>query len=244
MRVLPVRKGRARLLAQLALLGALSPLGAPGTAPLTPTAAAAEPPSAPAVRFVFALLNREYHNEAPEMAPLAQGPLTIQLASPSNAVTLVSHALTLTPLGDGSHRAELEVEFFGRGTLVADVGFGGGTTRLEDELTVPEQRHRLEGRVRLDRSPDGYLFTALELPETVEVAIESRLAKSLLGTCRAFAVLPLVALDCDRLEGNLSTAVIPLPPPGRTFLLAVGLLGADERAALDHFVAAGPGAAR
>lgn len=186
--------------------------------------------------LTFEGLNHEYHNGAAEMAPVQQGPMVIRLSSPGSAVTLHRHRLTLTPLPDGSHRAWLELEISGHGTVVADLYVSGLASRQEDELTVPAQDHSLEGRVAVARSGDGYRFTALELPATFEVRFESQLAGRLLGTCRALAAVPLMPLDCDALERRLSTAVLPLPPPGESFLLPDALLAEAERSALDRYL--------
>lgn len=187
-------------------------------------------------RFHFAGLDRPYRDESPELAPIQQGPLTIRLRSPSNTVILHRHELALTPLADGTHRARLEVELSGQGTLVADVDLSGTGSRLEDELVIPRQSKVFEGRVEISRAPGGYVFTALELPETVEVDFESRLAKTVLGTCRAMALVPLISLNCAPLEKRLSTAVIPLPPPGQRFLLADAVLSDEDRGALDRYL--------
>jgi hypothetical protein len=199
----------------------------------------AAPETALTHRFHFAGLDRTYRDESPELAPVRQGPLTIRLSSPSNTVILHHHELALTPLADGTHRARLEVELSGHGTVVADVDLSGAGSRLEDELVIPRQSRVFEGRVKISRAPEGYVFTALELPETVEVAFESRLAKTVLGTCRAMALVPLISLDCAPLEKRLSTAVIALPPPGQRFLLTDAVLSDEDRGALDRYLVPG-----
>src|SRR6186713_2387209 len=72
-------------------------------------------------QFRFERFNRSYPEVIPEIAPIEQGPLTIQLSSPKSNLTLRSHFLRLEPGPGGSHTAELRVEFLGKGRLVADL---------------------------------------------------------------------------------------------------------------------------
>src|SRR6187549_4143111 len=81
-------------------------------------------PSPPG-QFRFERFNRSYPEVVPEIAPIVQGPLTIQLSSPKSNLTLRSHFLRLEPGPGGSHTAELRVEFLGKGRLVADLDVAG-----------------------------------------------------------------------------------------------------------------------
>src|SRR5215210_5417147 len=89
-------------------------------------------------QFRFERFYRSYPEVIPEIAPIEQGPVTIQLSSPKSNLMLRSHFLRLEPGPGGSHSAELRVEFLGKGWLVADVDVGGlAATRLQDQVLVP-----------------------------------------------------------------------------------------------------------
>ncbi len=218
------------LLAAAGLCGALAgpPLGA------------AEPRS-----FSFGKLNRSYENLVGDLQPITQGPLTVELSSPSHTLVLKSNKLLLTPLGEGAaaaHQAHLELELMGKGQLVADVEGAGLRTRLQDELFVPPQVLALDGRIRLARGEGGYQVTPLELPRQVEVKIQSKLSNDLLSLCDGVALF--TGLDCGALERSLSVATIPLPAVGESYLLADGDLSEADRAALDALLAPPPAAGR
>lgn len=184
--------------------------------------------------FVFERLNREYTNEVARPAPSEQGGFRLELSSPRNRVRMTEHELRLTPLPDGSHRAVLTVEFEGGGRVDAVISVAGTANRIEDRVTVPLQRKTLEGRVRIDRLPEGYLFTALELPERVTVSIESRLAGRFLQTCNLLRAL--VPLECAALGTLVSRVDFPLPDPGGSYLLSNGELTDEDRAGLDAYL--------
>jgi hypothetical protein len=184
--------------------------------------------------FVFERLNREYRNEVTRPAPREQGGFRLRLTSPQNRVRLTRHELFLTPLPDGSHRAALTVEFEGAGQVEAEISIAGAVSRIEDQVTVPLQSRTLEGRVRIERVPQGFLFTALELPERVTVTIESGLAGRFLQTCNLLQVL--VPLDCNALGSLLSRVVFPLPDPGGSYLLPNEELTPQDRAGLEDYL--------
>lgn len=187
--------------------------------------------------FTFDKLNREYANEVTEAQPMEQGGIRLVLTSPQNRVRLTRHELRLSPLADGTHRAVLDVEFEGGGQVEAEISIAGAASRVADEVTVPLQSKTFEGRVIIRRTEAGYVFTALELPENVTVAIESQLAGRFLQTCRLMrAVLP---LDCNALDTLLSQVVLPLPEPGQSFLLPTTELTDQNRRALDGYLGLG-----
>lgn len=179
--------------------------------------------------FSFERFNDSYSRPNVVLAPVAQGPLTLRLSSPTNSLVLRSNRLRLTPLGDGTHRAEWTAEFLGKGWLVADYDLAGVPGRLEDELVVPSQTRTVVGRVRLGHGDQGFELTPVELPATVSVAIRSRLAGQVVGLCERMSILPLMALDCAGLDGALSNAAVPLPEPGDTYLLPADRLTAEDR---------------
>lgn len=200
---------------------------------LAPGAGAAEPPE-PGF-FQFESLNRAYEMDDSEMAPVRQGPVTIHLSSPRNALVLRSHSVTLRPLGDGTYRALVGVEFLGSGDLVAILATDAGTSsRLEDLVVVPRQRLDLDGRVRFERVASGWDVTALSLPAKIGIDIQSRLAGSLVTLCDQMAVF--LGLDCGGMERALSRVEVPLPEPGSVFFLPEAELTAAEVAAFDRYL--------
>lgn len=207
---------------------------------LAAVAAAAEPPE-PGF-FQFQSLNRAYEMDDSEMAPVRQGPVTIHLTSPRNSLVIRGHSVTLRPLGDGSYRARVEVDFLASGDLTADFVTDAGTSsRLEDTVIAPRQSLALDGRVRFARVAGGWDVTALSLPAKVEIDIQSRLAGSLVTLCDQMAVF--LGLDCSGMERSLSRVEVPLPEPGSVFFLPEAELTAAEVAAFEAYLgnsAAGP----
>jgi hypothetical protein len=188
-------------------------------------------------QFRFERFNRSYPEMVPQIAPIEQGPVTIQLSAPKSNLTLRSHLLRLEPGTGGSHTAELRVEFLGKGWLVADVDVAGlANTRLQDQVLVPPQAVNLEGRVRLSREPGAYVVTTEQLPSRIRVRIQSGIAGKVVGFCDRIPVLPGADLDCERLDRALSTAVVPLPPAGESYLLEDGDLTTEERRQLDTYL--------
>ncbi len=217
--------------------------GAALVAGLIPALGAAAPGAASAPRsFEFPSLNRTYEMDGSEMAPVQQGPITIHLSSPSNALVVRDHSVVLQPLGDGSFHASVGLDLLGKGDLVADfVTASGSSSRMEDLVVVPPQKLSVDGRVRFARVADGWDVTALALPEQVEIDIQSRLANSVVTLCSQMAVF--LGLDCDGLDRSLSRVAVPLPPPGSVFHLASSDLTSDEAARLDAYLGFGAASA-
>lgn len=189
-------------------------------------------------QFRFERFNRSYPEIMPEIAPIEQGPLTIQLSSPRSNMTLRSHFLRLEPGPGGSHTAELRVEFFGKGRLVADLDIAGmAATRLQDDVLVPPQAATLEGRVKVTRDPGAYVITTEQLPKQMRVKIQSGIAGQVVGFCDRIPALLAPDLDCERLNQMLSTATVPLPPAGESYLLEDAELTPEERSQLDAYLA-------
>lgn len=189
--------------------------------------------------FHFDLLNKAYSNLAPAAETIEEGPLTITLQSPRQVLYLRQNRLSLAARGDGTHDAELEVNFVGKGWLVADVAVGDGeATRLEDELLLPIQRHVLRARVELARVDGGYTILARELPPSVPVAIESKLITQVLEWCNRLAFLPGTRGACDSLDESLSTVAVPLPATTSPYYLSDAELRPEDRERLDAYLAA------
>lgn len=201
--------------------------------------ASAATPAAPSGLFRFTRLNHAYSEPATAIAPIAEGPLTLRLSSPRNKMVLVSNTLRLEPGAGGSHTADLEVSFFGKAWVVADVDVSGVARHFEEEVVVPRQTQRLEGRVRVARTAGGYLLTPERLPRELRVALQSHLGNDIVALCESLASLPFSELDCSGLARALSTAAVPLPA-GEPFYLATTDLTAGERSQLEGYLAAAP----
>ena len=231
-------RGRAVLSGPVLALGIASGALLALSVTLAAGAGAAEPPE-PGF-FQFESLNRSYRMDDSEMAPVRQGPVTIHLSSPRNSLVIRSHSVTLRPMGDGSYRALVGVDFLGSGDLVAVLATDAGTaSRLEDLVVAPRQRMELDGRVRFERVAGGWDVTALSLPKKVEIDIQSRLAGSLVTLCDQMAVF--LGLDCSGMERSLSRVEVPLPEPGSVFFLPEAELTAAEVAAFDRYLGFRPG---
>lgn len=180
-------------------------------------------------------LNRSYSEVAPEIVPVVEGPLTVRLSSPRHQITVRRHLLRLEPGSGGSHSADLSIEFQGKGWLVADVAAGPVATRLEDEVLVPPQVAKIQGRVRIRRVQGGYGIIPEQLPKRLGVRIQSGIGRQLVNVCDGASVV-LAALDCPGLERSLSRAVIPLPDAGEEYLLEDAELTAAERSQIDGYL--------
>jgi hypothetical protein len=229
------------VLASSLVLGALSFGAGTGSAggaapPPRPAVPRAAPPAAAPGLLRFTRLNHAYGEPATAVAPIVEGPLTIRLSSPRNKLVLVDNSLRLEPGADGLYTAELSVRFYGKGRVVADVELSGVVKRFDDEVLVPPQTRRLEGRVRVSRSGDGYLITPERLPRELPVSIQSHLGNEIVGLCESLAALPFSDLDCSGLDRALSTARVPLPPAGEGFFLARGDLTPGERQQIEGYL--------
>ena len=192
-------------------------------------------PAPPADRGVeFAHLNQTHSDLDLELAPIREGPLAIQLSSPSHRMTLHRHRLVLRPGGSGAPDAWLEAEFEGAGELVADVGSGSMTTRFRDHVTAPRQVVRLRGKARVTRDADGYTLQVVDAPPSVPVRIRSGVVGRCVALCNGLGLLAVV--DCGRLERALSTVQVPLDSEQAILRLPRNELRAPECAYLDGFV--------
>lgn len=186
--------------------------------------------------FTFSLLNKTYTDLAQEIEPITQGPLTVRPSSPKNALILKDNRLILQALEHGDQKAHLELDVMGKGWLVADVEAGSLETRFQDELILPPQTLRVDGKVKLERVAGGYRATTLEGPRTLEVVIQSKLVSSLIQWCDRLAAMPFSGLDCAVVERSLTHVNLPLPAAGATYFLADAELTADEHQALDAVI--------
>lgn len=188
-----------------------------------------------AENFEFPLLNRTYEAFIQDLTPVEIGPAHVSLSSPQHTLTVLEHHASLVPDGAGNHLAKVELELVASGRLEADVRIGAVKSHVVDDLVVPQQRLALSGRVRIVRTTDGYEITTLELPASVEIRIESLLARRLFSLCHQMALV-LVSLQCKTLEEALTRVSVPLPEPGLAYLLPDAELRIEDRALLDSYL--------
>ncbi len=186
--------------------------------------------------FSFDRVNGVYSNPNPDLEPIHQGPMTVQLRSPANRVELRENRLLLRPNEDGTHNAWLTLELQGEGDLEADLLIGGMTSTMTDKVTLPPQTLLLEGRIRMDRVDGGYRVTAVDLQGEVRLEIRSQLAEGLVTTCSRISILVPLGASCKELERSLSVATVPMPESGTTFLLSDDLLTDSDRQGLDTYL--------
>ncbi|MEM1244996.1 MAG: hypothetical protein AAGA81_08040 [Acidobacteriota bacterium] len=185
--------------------------------------------------FVFEKLNRAYSEFVQELAPIQVGGANVLLSSPQHSITLIRNQSVLHPAPEGGFLATVDLRLGGYGKLNAQVEMGSVATQLDDELALPAQSLVLRGRVDITEAAEGFWIRVLELPESVKVRIESRLAGKLFNLCRPMALV-LVSLDCDLLEESLTNIEVPLPEPGETYLLPREELTDSEAKRLSAFI--------
>ena len=228
-----VSSPRRRRAGRAVLLGASLFLSAAGPPPaFAQTGGAADQDNGR--EFSFSKLNRTYTDVVSELAPIEQGPVVLRLSSPEHSLVVQSHQLRLRPGADGVHAGRMELAVLGKGWLVADVEGAGFATRLQDEVYVPPQTLVVEAKVKLARREGGYGVTTVELPQRLEVRIQSKLANQLLSWCDGLSLL--LPLNCEAMGRSLALAAVPLPAPGAEYLLSDAELTAEDRAALDAYL--------
>ena len=195
-------------------------------------AATPAPPADQGIELTY--LNQTYSNLEADLAPIKEGPLAIQLSSPSHRLTLHRNRLVLTPNAGGDANAWVEAEFEGAGDLIADIEGGALTTQLRDHVVVPRQTVRQRGKVSVARDAESYRLRVLEAPPSVPVRIRSDLVGRCVAICRGLGLLAVV--DCGRLERALSTVHIPIRSDQSILRLPFARLSAADRAYLDRFV--------
>ncbi len=186
----------------------------------------------------FERLNRVYEHLIDDLAPMRIGPAEVMLRSPEHAVTVIRHAATLRPVGDGVFEAGVELEIAGSGRIDAEVAIGSLESRLSQELTVPRQTLHLEGAVTVRRGEEGYWIVAERMPDAVQVRIESELGTQLFTVCRQMALV-LVSLDCAAIERAVTLIRAPLPEAGGEYLIGMEDTTEEERRNFDRFLVQG-----
>ncbi len=187
--------------------------------------------------FPFDRAQGTYENLDIEALPMQSGPLDLRLSSPENTVTLEHGSLRLEPAEDGLHKAMIQVVFSGEGRLLTEIKLGTIPSGFEDQVRFPRQEHRVTAWVTIAAEDEGYRVVAEELPETVQVELESALAADLVGFCRRMSLFFAGDAGCENLESMLSNPKIPLPEPGSDFLVRYADLTEAERGRLDLYLA-------
>jgi hypothetical protein len=195
-------------------------------------AATLAPPKDRGVELAF--LNQTHTNLDIELAPIQEGPLAIQLSSPSHQMTLHRNRLVLSRSASEDPDAWVAAEFEGAGDLVAEVEGGSLATRLRDHVVAPRQIVELRGKARVTRDAEGYTLRVVEAPPSVPVRIRSGIVGRCVVLCRGLGLFAMV--DCARLERSLSTVRVPLRSDQAALRLPRAQLRATDRAYLDRFV--------
>ncbi len=178
-------------------------------------------------------VNGDYENLDSDLQPIRRGSLTIRVSSPEHRLTVHGNRLSLVRDAGGTVWAGMEVDFEGAGDLIADVD---GIGRFTDVVKVPRQTVRAEGTVRIASTEGGYLVTIVSADRFVRMDIESGIAREMVDTCRALAMLPFISLPCGSLETALATVTVPMPGPGEQFPVRATDLTEAERAFFDRFL--------
>lgn len=192
--------------------------------------------TAPGIELSFERVFGTYENVDVDALPVTRGALNVQLSSPENSVTLEAGSLLLEPAEDGLHKAVIDVTFSGEGRLITEISIGTLPTRFEDQVRFPRQRRAITAWVTIEAAEEGYRVVTVELPETVEIELESALAADLVGFCRRMSLFTAGDAGCDTLAENLSHPKLPLPKPGTDFLVKSSDLTEVERERLDLYL--------
>lgn len=188
----------------------------------------------------FTKLNRTYTDFVGELAPIGDEGLSVRLQSPKQAIVLRANRIRLTPIAGeaGAFAGEVELDVQGKGDLIADVTIGPMVRNLTDVLVVPPQTIRLAAKVRIRRVADGYEVLPENLPNRIEVAVQSQTTNQILALCDQAATLTLGAVDCAGLDRALTRPAVPLPGASGSFLLGDENLTDTDRLWLDTLLGA------
>lgn len=182
--------------------------------------------------------NRTYEGLVGDLEPYVLEPVRVQLRSPAQSLTVRANRIRAAPASGGLLAGQVELDVLGKGTIVADVDLGGVRETFSDEVILPPQTLVIPGKARLERVAGGYRVRIEELPARVDVAIQSRLATSIVNLCGTAEVLTLGAVSCEGLERALTRPAVPIPREAGEIYLPDAELDAADRAALDRLIAA------
>jgi len=181
--------------------------------------------------------NRTYDSLVGELEPYVLDPVRVELRSPTQILTVRGNRVRASNLAGGLLAGQVELDVLGKGTIVANVDLGGVRETFEDEVILPPQTLVISGKARLERVEGGYRVHIEELPERISVAIQSRLATSIVNLCGTAEVLTLGAVSCAGLERALTRPSVPIPREAGEVYLPDAELDAGDRAALDRLLA-------
>ncbi len=184
--------------------------------------------------FEFEAYNREYVDLRTSTRWKREGAIQATLSSPAHRLTVRDHTVDLRPGPDGTYHARVRVNFSGEGDVVAEIGMAGAETRLEDHVTAPQQEIQVDARLRFTRVEGGYEIETVELQESVEVEIESRLGGQIASICDT--ALALLGADCSAVLAMFNSATIDLPEPGGVYFIPEEKLSRAERHKLDRYL--------
>lgn len=190
-----------------------------------------------ATTFELERLNGTYTDLGGDVREVRNGPVVVKPTSSSNSFELIANRLELTPLGEDEHQADLWVHFEGEADVEAEILVGslsGGT--LQDKVIVPNQKRTLRTRIKLERRDEDYLITIVESDDDVDITIQSRLAGQIVSLCESITRFTFGS-SCDGLEAALSNPKIPMPEPGKQFVLDSGELSPEEERELADYLA-------
>jgi len=189
-----------------------------------------------AVDFSLARAYGHYENIGGAAMPINSGVLTLNISSPENTIELKTGSLRLEPSPEGLHRAKLAVTFEGQGSLITEVKLGSFPARFEDEVRVPSQAREVTAWLTIEAAEEGYRVVAEDLPESVEIELESALAGDLVSFCQKMSIFMAGDAGCDGLAHLLEHPRLPLPAPGSEFLVRYSDLTEEERERLDFYL--------
>ena len=115
--------------------------------------------------------------------------------------------------------------------------FGRLNRTYSDVITEIEPIRQGPVTVRLSSPRHQLTVRNHLLPKSVRVRIQSGVGSRIVGFCDRAAALLFSDVDCAVLNRALSTAVVPLPDPGESFLLENAELTAAERLRIDAYLA-------
>ena len=171
-----------------------------------------------------------------DIAPVELGPVEIRLRTPAYRFEVLEHELQLGATSEGLDAGRVTARFRGEATVVAELKIGDMTSDLDDEVVLPLQEVDLSGIVQVEREGEGFRVTTVEIPEYLEVAIESNLAGQLQLLCRGFAVLAMGNVDCAGVDMALSRVRLPLPDAGQVYTVSASDLTEHEREQVETYL--------
>ena len=199
------------------------------------------PVAADSIEVQVQSLNGVYEQLPVPLTPIQQGPMTVLLRSPNNALTVHEHRVRITPTDEpGVIEALFESNIEGWGDLVIDLDMGVSQSRFDDRVVAGRQWLRMSGTVRLEILPGQYSVTFLDyLHDSVGIQIQSNVGTQMVESCRALQAFGFVAIDCDALNSSFSRVSVPLPDVGSTYFLPRELFSEVDLEKIDRLAVPG-----